>query len=296
VTTLSADFNLRVGRRRAVGRAFEVACALAAAVGILVLVALLVEVFGVGWKWLSWRFFTRFPSVMTPENSGIKSALLGSMWLILITTVVSVPVGVSAGIYLQEYARDTWVTRLIRLNIANLAGVPSIVYGLLGLAVFVRWMSLDRSLISGALTLSLLVLPVIIISTREALAAVPRSLREAAYAIGATRWQTVRAHVLPAALSGILTGVILSLSRAVGEAAPLIMIGALTHIAFVPEKLTDPFTALPIQIYNWTDQPDHVFRELAAAGIIVLLVILLAMNALAVGLRLWGQGKHSGWT
>jgi phosphate transport system permease protein len=181
------------------------------------------------------------------------------------------------------------MSRLIQLNISNLAGVPSIVYGILGLAVFVRWANLGRSVLAGALTLSLLVLPVVIIASREAIAAVPNSIRAAAYALGATRWQTVRHHVLPAALPGILTGVILALSRAIGEAAPLITLGALTYVAFVPQSPRDAFTALPIQVYAWCDDPHPEFRRLAAAGIIVLLGVLLPLNGLAVAIRTWRQ-------
>jgi phosphate transport system permease protein len=195
---------------------------------------------------------------------------------------------VLASVYLEEYARPTRLTEFININIANLAGVPSIVYGMLGLAIFVRFFQLERSLLSGALTMSLLILPVIIIAAKEAIRAVPGSLRQAAFAVGATRWQVIRAHVLPSALPGILTGVILAISRAIGETAPLIMIGALTYVAFVPEGPMDEFTALPIQIFNWTSRPQEEFHELASAGIVVLLLVLLMMNALAVYIRYRG--------
>jgi phosphate transport system permease protein len=228
---------------------------------------------------------------MFPENAGCKSALYGSVWIITLTGLFAVPVGVAAAIYLQEYAPKNRLTRLIQVNIANLAGVPSIVYGILGLAVFIRGMYLDRSVIAGALTLSLLILPVIIIASREALAAVPNSIRLAAYSLGATRWQTIGAHVLPAAIPGIMTGVILALSRAIGEAAPLLMIGGLTFITFVPEGPMDAFTAMPLQIFNWTDAPQKEFHQLAAAAIIVLLAVLLTMNAVAVGIRGWQQRR-----
>jgi phosphate transport system permease protein len=223
----------------------------------------------------------------------VKSALFGTLWLIGLTAAVSIPIGLAAAIYLHEYAQKSRLTRFIELNIANLAGVPSIVYGILGLAVFIRLFDLGRSVIAGALTLSLLILPVVIIAGREALAAVPDSIRQAAFALGATRWQTVRSHVLPAALPGMMTGVILALSRAIGEAAPLIMIGALTFIAFVPDGPMDVFTAMPIQIYNWCDEPDAIFQELAGAGIIVLLGLLLPMNAVAVGIRAWHQRRKA---
>ena len=205
--------------------------------------------------------------------------------------IFSIPTGVLAAIYLEEYAPRNRATRFIELNIANLAGVPSIVYGILGLALFVRFMGLERSVVSGALTMGLLILPIIIISSKEAIKAVPSSIRQAAFAVGATRWQVIRAHVLPEAIGGILTGVILSLSRAIGETAPLIMIGALTYIAFVPEGPMDEFTALPIQIFNWTARPQAEFHELASAGIIVLLGVLLTMNALAVYIRFMGSRK-----
>jgi phosphate transport system permease protein len=194
-------------------------------------------------------------------------------------------VGVAAAIYLEEFGGRGKLSAFIDINIANLAGVPSIVYGILGLAIFVRWFSLQRSVLAGALTMSLLILPVIIMSSREAIRAVPHSIRQAALALGATPWQTVRHHVLPAALPGILTGLILALSRAIGETAPLIMIGALTYVAFVPSGPMDAFTALPIQIFNWASRPQAEFHQLAAAGIVVLLAVLLIMNAAAIIIR-----------
>jgi phosphate transport system permease protein len=266
------------------GRAFEYTCLAATMTALLLLAMLLWDAWDKGAGWLSWEFLTSFPSRF-PEKAGIKSALWGSIWLMIITAVVSLPLGVGTAIYLEEYAKKTWLTKIIEINISNLAGVPSVVYGLLGLALFVRGLALERSLISGALTISLLILPIIIISSREAIKAVPSSIREASLALGATRWQTVKYHVLPAALPGILTGNILALSRAIGEAAPLIMIGALTFIAFTPESIFDPFTALPIQIFNWASRPKAEFQFLAAAGILVLLALLLAMNAAAILIR-----------
>jgi len=286
-------FLPRLQRRRKVGRMFHAACALTSLIGLAFLVVLITRVAWEGLPWLSLKFLTNFPSVLNPPNAGVKSAMWGTMWLIGITAMVSVPVGVAAAIYLEEYAPNNRLTRFIHVNIANLAGVPSIVYGILGLAVFVRWLRFDRSVLSGALTLSLLIMPVIIIATREALLAVPQSFRHAAYALGATRWQTIRAHVLPAALPGIMTGVILAVSRAIGEAAPLLMIGALTYVTFVPEGPRDAFTALPLQIYDWCDRPQQVFHHLAAAGILVLLGILLPMNAVAVAIRAWHQRRKA---
>ncbi len=310
--TTGEQFHPRLARRRLWGRAFHAACLLAGVVAVVVLAVLLAQVASQGHKFVSWEFLQRPPSQLTPEKGGVKSAFWGTLWLMGLTTLLAVPTGVGAAVYLQEYARPSRFTRLIHLNIANLAGVPSIVYGILGLALFVRWLLGSRSVLAGALTLSLLVLPVIIIAAREALLAVPQTIREAAYAVGATRWQTVRHHVLPAALPGILTGVILALSRAIGETAPLIMLGALTLVrrapgewlekhAFTPsglwqwlsDALDSQFTALPIQIYNWASQPDDVFRELAAAGIVVLLIVLLSMNALAAGIRAWQQRHKS---
>jgi phosphate transport system permease protein len=279
--------------RRLLGRGFALACLLMGLAAVAALGVLLIQVFQAGASWLTYRFLTNFPSVLEPEIAGVKSALAGTLWMVLLTGLVAVPVGVGAAIYLQEYASDNWLTRVIRLNIANLAGVPSIVYGILGLAVFIRWFGLGRSVLAGALTMSLLVLPVIMIATREALVAVPPSLRLAAYALAATRWQVIRHHVLPAAMPGILTGVILALSRAIGEAAPLIMIGALTYVAFVPHSPLDAFTTLPIQIYAWSDQPQPEFHHLAAAGIIVLLSVMLSMNAVAIYIRAWQQRRRA---
>ena len=237
---------------------------------------------GIGW--LDWQFLTSLPSRF-PERSGISSALWGSIWLIGLTALFSLTIGVGTAIYLEEYARRGWLTRAIQTNISNLAGVPSIVYGILGLAAFVRAMSLGRSVMAGALTMTLLILPIIIVASQEAIRAVPRPLRDASFALGATRWQTVRRVVLPAAAPGILTGIILALARALGEAAPLIMIGALMFVPFVPTSPLDQFSVLPIQIFNWTARPQPEFRLIAAAAIIVLLVVLLTMNAAAVLLR-----------
>jgi phosphate transport system permease protein len=242
-------------------------------------------------------FLGSFPS-RKPEIAGIKSAWVGSLWLIALTTLFSVPLGVAAAVYLEEYAHENRISRLIEVNIANLAGVPSIVYGLLGLTLFVGFFSYMKlhhpdspllqapnNIIAGSLTMTLVILPVIIISAREAIRAVPGSLRQAAFALGATRWQVVGQHVLPAAIPGIVTGVILSLSRAIGETAPLITIGALTYVAFLPKSPLDGFTVLPIQIYNWVSRPQEDFQYIAALGIIALLVILLVMNSVAIAIR-----------
>lgn len=252
--------------------------------GILMLFVLMAQIFYRGWDWLDWQFLTSFPSRFA-QKAGIKSALFGTIWLIMLTGPIAFTLGVGTAIYLEEYAKESWFARLVKLNIANLAGVPSIVYGILGLAVFVRWMDLGRSVLAGSLTMALLILPIIVVASQEAISAVPSSIKHAALALGATRWQTIKTVTLPAALPGILTGTILAVSRAIGETAPLIMIGALSFVAFVPSGPMDGFTALPIQIFNWTSRPQEDFQNVAAAGIIVLLVVLLAMNAVAILLR-----------
>ncbi|AEN73696.1 phosphate ABC transporter, inner membrane subunit PstA [Rhodothermus marinus SG0.5JP17-172] len=281
---VAARFDLRLERRRRLGQILAVVLFFSTLFGLLVLTSLMVDVVRKGAPWLDWQFLTSYPS-RNPEEAGIKSAIVGSFWMMLLTALFSVPIGVGAAVYLEEYAPRGWFLRLIQLNIANLAGIPSVIYGILGLGLFVRFFALGRSLLAGALTMSLLVLPIIVISTQEALRAVPQGIRESAYALGATRWQVVSSHLLPIAAPGILTGIILALSRAVGETAPLVMIGALTFIAFLPESLLDPFTVLPIQIFNWTARPQEEFRGLAAAAIIVLMVFLFLMNLSAILLR-----------
>jgi phosphate transport system permease protein len=251
---------------------------------LLALALLLADVFRDGWSRLSWDFLTSYPSRMA-HRAGILPALVGSLYVIGLTAVFALPLGVGAAIYLEEYATRGRLSKLVEVNIANLAGVPSIIYGLLGLGLLVRTLGLGRSVVAGAATLALLVLPVVILSTREALRTVPSSLREGSYALGATKWQTIWHQVLPVAMPGILTGLILALSRAIGETAPLITIGALTYVPFLPDSPWSPFTVLPIQIFNWVSRPQEAFLQNAAAGIIVLLVVLLAMNATAVWLR-----------
>ena len=252
--------------------------------GLLVLAILLADILRDGLGRLSWEFLAGLPS-RHAGNAGIFPALAGTVWVIAVTTVLAVPVGIGAAVYLEEYGDRGWWARLIEINIANLAGVPSVIYGLLALGLFVRTLGFGRSVLAAAATLALLVLPVVILSSREALRAVSPSLREASYALGATRWQTVRHQVLPAALPGMLTGTILALSRAIGETAPLIAIGALTYVPFAPDGLRSPFTVLPLQVFNWMSRPQAAFLENAAAGIIVLLVLLLAMNGFAAWLR-----------
>jgi phosphate transport system permease protein len=256
----------------------------ATAFAILVLAALIWDIASAGARWLSWGLLANSPS-RHPEEAGLRPALLGTLWVIGLTALIAFPVGVGAAVYLEEYAPNNRWTRLLKTNIANLAGVPSVVYGLLGLGVFVHFIALGRSVVSGALTMALLILPVIIIASQEAIRAVPPSLRQAAFALGATRWQVARDHVIPAAAPGILTGIILSVSRAVGETAPLLVVGAAAFLTFDPSGLTSQYTVLPVQIYQWAQRPQQEFQELAAAAIIVLLALLLLLNAAAIVLR-----------
>ena len=258
---------------------------LATLLALVTLGALLYDIFSDGFGRLSWQFLTSFPS-RRPAEAGIYAALIGSLYVIVLTALIAIPVGVAAALHLEEYAnRRGRLARLIEINIANLAGVPSIIYGLLGLGLFVLWLKMGTSVLAGASTLALLVLPVVILATREALRAVPSSLREGSYALGATKWQTTWRQVLPAAFPSILTGLILALSRAIGETAPLITIGALTYVPFAPNGIWSPFTVLPIQVFNWVSRPQAAFAENAAAGIIVLLGVLVIMNATAIALR-----------
>jgi len=270
--------------------AFQALGLVVTVLGLVVLVTLLVDIARDGLSRVSWQFVTSFPS-RRPEDAGIYAALTGSIFVIGLTALIAIPLGVGSAIYLEEYSRRNRWSRLIELNIANLAGVPSIIYGLLGLALFVRTLGFGRSVLAGASTLALLVLPVVILSTREALRAVPPSLREGSYALGATRWQTIWYQVLPAALPGTVTGLILALSRAIGETAPLIAIGALTYVPFAPDGIWSPFTVLPIQIFNWVSRPQAEFLRNAAAGIIVLLGLLLVMNGAATFIRDRAQVK-----
>jgi phosphate transport system permease protein len=287
----ASAFERRLRLRRGAGALFAVVCLSATAAGIAMLAVLLVTVAGDGLSRVSWDFINSFPS-RHPEEAGIKAALFGTLWMMGFTALFAVPLGIGAALYLEEFAPRNWVTRIIETNINNLAGVPSIVYGILGLAIFVRTMDLGRSVLAGSLTMALLILPIIIVASREGLRAVPPSIREASLALGATGWQTVRFQVLPAALPAMMTGVILALSRAIGETAPLIMIGALLFIPFTPDSPMDRFTALPIQIFNWVSRPQKEFATNAAAAILVLLGVLLSMNAVAIVLRNWFERKR----
>jgi phosphate transport system permease protein len=251
---------------------------------LLILGVLLYRIFSQGLGYLDLQFLQSLPS-RKPENAGVYAALIGTIWLMAVVAPVSLLLGVGTAIYLEEYAKDNMITNFIKVNISNLAGVPSIVFGLLGLTIFVRAFALGTSVLAAGLTMSLLVLPVIIVASQEAIRAVPNQLREASFGIGATKWQTIVRIVLPAAIPGILTGGILALSRAIGETAPLVVLGMPLFLAFLPRTFLDSMTVLPLQIYNWTGRPQVEFHALAAAGIIVLLVMLIIMNSIAVLIR-----------
>lgn len=282
-----SNFKPDLSGRYGKDKLFAIAAWSATIIAVLVLAWLLLTILIDGLGTLNWNFITSFPS-RRAERAGVIAALAGTLWVMAVVALVSFPVGVGSGVFLEEFSEDNWFSRLVEINISNLAGVPSIIYGLLGLAAFVRLLGPitgGRSVLTGGLTLALLILPVIIVATREALRAVPDSIRAAGFALGATRWQVIWNHVLPAAMPGILTGMILALSRAIGETAPLIAIGAATFIPFLPNGLQSAFTVLPIQIYDWVGRPQAEFHSLAASGIIVLMAVLLLMNGLAVYLR-----------
>ena len=287
------DFNPRMGTRHWAARFFTALVFVATIVGIAFLGVLLFDIGRDGIPRLNMEFLTSLGS-SSPETAGMYAGIIGSVWLISLTALVAVPLGIGAAVYLEEYANDNWLTRIVEVNISNLAGVPSIVYGLLALGIFVNYLGAltgGTSIISGAAALSLLILPVIIIATREAVRSVPGKVREGAYALGATRWEVVRDHVLPMSLPGAMTGTILALSRAIGETAPLIVVGAATFLTFTPNGPTDRFTAMPIQIFGWTSLPQQGWVAVAAAGIVVLMVVLLLMNSIAITIRNRAQGR-----
>jgi phosphate transport system permease protein len=283
-----SDFKGNMSTRYGLDRVFTVVVTAAALVGVVVLAVLLVDVARDGSSMLSVNFLTSFPSQIFPENGGIYPALVGSVWLLGLTFLISVPLGLGAAVYLEEYAEDTRVNRMIEINISNLAGVPSVIYGLLGLGIFVQLLAPvtgGGSVLTGALTLSLLILPVIIVATREALRAIPASIREGGYALGATRWEVIRSHLLPMALPGALTGIILALSRAIGEAAPLLGVGVSLYQTYATAGPRDGYMALPTQIYDWISRPQQIFQDSAAAGIVVIMAVLLVANSFAIVLR-----------
>ncbi len=259
--------------------------------GLAMLAIFISSIFNEGISRISWDFITSYPS-RNPAKAGILSALAGTLWIIVITALAAIPIGIGAAIYLEEFSKKSRLGKIIEINITNLAGVPSIIYGLLGLEIFGRMMGMGGSILAGSFTLALLILPIIIVATREAIKAVPSSLREASYALGASKWQTVKSTVIPSASSGIITGIIIAISRAIGEAAPLIVVGALAYVPFVPTSPTSEFTVLPIQIFNWVSRPQAAFLVNASAGIIILLGITFLLNAAAVYLRIKRTVKY----
>ena len=273
-------------RRRPVELLFHGLLLSSLIIAVLFLVTLLVYVIARGWPRLDARLWENFNSTRRPERAGAQAAIFGTIWVMVLTALMCLPVGILAAIHMEEYADSTrWWNRAIELNLQNLAAVPSIVYGILGLGIIARQFGLGTSIITAAITLSLLVLPVVVVSSREAIRAVPSSIRDGSLALGATKWQTIWKQILPAAIPGIATGSILALSRAIGEAAPLLLLGAVTFVAFNPDSLTSAYTVLPIQIYDWIRQSREEFQVLAAAAIVVLLAILLLMNSVAIYIR-----------
>jgi phosphate transport system permease protein len=289
----SSRFEPALMRRRLTGTIFYGACLAAIGILLLALILLLIQVLSRGLPWLNIDFVTGFPS-RRAESSGILPAILGSLEIALIVGFISFPVGVAAAIYLSEYARDSRVNRLLQTNISNLAGVPSIIYGILGLAVFVRLLGLGTTVLAAALTLSLLILPVIIIASIEAFRAVPNAQREGAYALGATRWQMVRRSVFPAAAPGVMTGIVLAMARAIGEAAPLLLVGAAGFVTFLPSPVSGGFSVLPVVAYEWAKRPQESFQGISGAAIIVILVLMLILNALAIVIRA-RLSRHIQW-
>ena len=291
------DLKYQIRRRKRWDTIFMVCGLLALMIGVLTFAALFIDMALEGAARLSWDFFTSFPS-RRPGQAGILSAWVGSVLVMLVTAFFAVPLGVASGVYLEEYAPKNWMTDIIEINITNLAGVPSIVYGLLALGLFVYQFGLGQSILAAGLTLALLILPVVIVATREAIRSIPQGIREGAYALGATQWQVSKHHIVPYAMPGILTGVIIGMARAIGETAPVITIGALTFIAFLPpspvqaappflsfEWVMSPFSVMPIQMFNWTSRPEAAFHQNAAAAGFVLVLMTLAMNGLAIWLR-----------
>lgn len=279
-------------KNKRIDKAFRIFAMICTGIALATLALLIADVLVKGLGRINWSFFTNLPSRHAAE-SGIYTAVVGMISLVFFTIIIAVPIGIFTGIYLEEYGTRNRLAKFIEINITNLASVPSVIYGILGLMIFVRMLKLGNSILSGALTLALLILPIIVVSTREALKAVPDSLRQASYGLGATKWQTVQNVVLPASFGGILTGIILALSRAVGETAPLIVVGALTYVPFLPEGPLDQYTTLTIQIYNWISRPQAEFTVNASAAIIVLLVITFILNGIAIYFRnKWYKKTH----
>lgn len=291
------DYTTIISRRKRQDAIFNVLGIFCTLIGVVTLSALLIDLLVDGLPRLNWQFLSSFPSRFA-ERAGILSSLVGTVLVMLVTAVAAIPLGVAAGVYLEEYASRNWFTSLIEINIANLAGVPSIIYGLMALGILVYQFQLGQSVLTGGLTLAFLILPIVIVATREALRTIPQGIREAALALGSTKWQVVRYHLLPYSVGGTMTGIIIALSRAIGETAPLITIGALTFIAFLPQApiqaeppfvsmnwVWSPFSVLPIQMFNWVSRPDQAFLVNAAAAGVVLMVVTLSLNALAIVVR-----------
>ncbi len=281
---------IKWNKHRIIDNSFQYLGIASTAVGLILLAIFIGSILLDGVARIDWDFLTSLPS-RKAERAGILTAWAGSIWLLVLTAFISIPLGVAAGIYLEEYGKKNKLSNLVEINITNLAGVPSVIYGILGLEIFVRTMRFGGSLLAGAFTLALLILPIIIVATRESIKAVPSSIKEASFGMGATKWQTIRHQILPAAGGGISTGIILALSRAIGETAPVIVIGALAYVPFVPKSPMDEFTVLPIQIFNWVSRPDHAFVINAAAGIIILLGVTFLLNGIAVYFRYKWQKK-----
>lgn len=283
---MSNPYQLSKAAKRAKikDQAFKIFAIACTALGLIALALLLIDIISKGIHRINWEFFTNLPSRF-PEKSGIFTALAGMVSLLFFTIIIALPIGVLAGVYLEEYGKKSRLANFIEINISNLAGVPSVIYGILGLQIFVRFCKLGNSILAGALTLSLLIMPIIIVATREAIKAVPNSLREASFGMGATKWQTISRVILPSSLGGIITGIILAISRAIGETAPIIVVGALVYVPFVPEGPLDQYTVLPIQVFNWISRPQEGFITNAAAGIIVLLGFTFILNGFAIYLR-----------
>lgn len=262
-------------------------------IGLAVLAFFFIDIASEGISRINWDFFVNLPSRF-PQKAGILTAWTGTLWILVLTAIIAIPLGISTGIYLEEYSKKNWFSNVLEINISNLAGIPSIIYGILGLEIFVRILGFGGSLLAGSFTLALLILPIITVATREALRAVPKSLREASYGLGASKWQTIRHQILPASMGSIITGIILSLARAVGETAPLIVIGALAYVPFVAKTPMDEFTVLPMQIFNWTSRPQHGFILNASAAILVLMIAVFALNAIAVYFRHRANKKTKG--
>ena len=289
MTTANSDTKFKLRER--IDKIVNLFLGFSILIAFVTLFALVFDILNDGWKWFDWQFINSYPS-RKPEIAGIKAALFGTVWVMSITALLSIPIGVCTALYLEMFAEDTRFNRFIKLNISNLAGVPSIIYGIIGMAVFVEFFQMGRVILAGSLTMTLLILPIIIIASQEAIKQVPSYYLDAALALGSTKWQAVIKVIIPQAIPGIVSGFILAMSRAIGESAPMIAISALVYLTFLPSGPLDRFTVMPIQIYNWVSQPQDDFRGLAAAGIILLLIMLLSLNSFAIFLRDYFQKRN----